>query len=100
MLISSFLNETSLLNLIVFFAIIFQPFLIILTILKSKINKFDIEKIKNLLILIAILNTMIAYYQFFVENLRKDYVTGLFFSLGTGAPVSYTHLTLPTTPYV
>ena len=85
LLISSFLNETSLLNLIVFFAIIFQPFLIILTILKSKINKFDIEKIKNLLILIAILNTMIAYYQFFVENLRKDYVTGLFFSLGTGA---------------
>lgn len=84
LLISSLVNSTSIYNVVVYFLIIFQPFLIILLILELKIDKQNINKIKNLLLLIALINTCLVYYQFFIENLRKDDVTGLFFGLGTG----------------
>lgn len=87
-IISSIYNFVSIYNFIIYSLIILEPFLVIIIILSLKLKDNEIKRLTNVLILFAVINTLVAYIQYFILGYRVDYVQGIFLGLGTAAHTS------------
>jgi len=87
-IVSTLYNKISKFNFIVYTLIILEPFFYYIFLIRVRLTLIDQKFIKKIIILLSSLNTLICYIQYFIFNLKHDYVQGLFINLGAGHHVA------------
>lgn len=83
LLISSIFNNASIYNYIADTVIVLEPIIVLLIISSLSLTDNNINNLKKILLFFALINTLFAYYQYYIQGLRADDVHGIFINLGT-----------------
>ena len=85
---SALVNEAGLLNVILDFILLAEPFLFLILITSSPWSKAGIKALRKSLLIIVGIHIAMSYFQFLILGARADYVQGLFLNMIAGCHVS------------
>ena len=85
MLMSALVNRASIVNVILDFSLVAEPFLMLLAIISIPLSGSSLKTTRNALISFAFFNLVISFIQYVVNKGNPDLVQGVFFSLAGGS---------------
>lgn len=86
--ISASLNGAGIVNIILSYLLLTQPFFLFLIMTWRKWTLMEVHGFKRLLLLIAISHIILSYFQALLLGLSGDFVRGLFIGMGAGGHVA------------
>jgi len=84
-LISALVNEAGLINIILDFLLIAEPFMLLIAMTSTRWRQSNVEGFRFWLIVIIVVHVLFAYYQRIVFGYTDDDVEGLFINMGAGS---------------
>jgi hypothetical protein len=85
---SAFLNGAGLVNAVLDFLLLAEPFLLLLLLTSSAMPPTQLRRFRRSLLSIASIHVALVYYQYFALGLRTDDVKGVFLAQGAGHHVA------------
>jgi hypothetical protein len=85
---SAFLNGAGLINAVLSFLLLVEPFLLLLLLTHRGLRRDQYDLFRRVVLLIASLHVAMAYYQYFGLGLTDDHVKGVFLAQGAGHHVA------------
>jgi len=83
-LVSALLNGAGIINVILDFLLLGEPFMLLLALTGVPMLEKSINRLKRWLIYFASTHIVFAYFQYFVQGERDDDVKGIFLKMGAG----------------
>lgn len=83
---SAYLNNAGLINIVIDFLLLAEPFMLLIAIIGIHMSSADVEKIRFWVMVFAFANLLLALVQYFVLGLRfnPDDIKGVFLNQGAG----------------
>ena len=85
-LFSALVNSAGVINVVLDFLLLSEPFLLLIAIISIPMARSSIERFQFWLMLFVFIHIVFAYFQFFVLNLGHDpdNIKGIFLNMGAG----------------
>lgn len=87
-IVSAFINSAGAINIVLDYLLLIEPFLLLLAIISTRWSYSSTRYFSFWLLLFAVVNVALAFFQYFVLGFRGDKVTGLFLDMSAGAHVA------------
>ena len=83
---SALVNSAGVINVILDFLLLAEPFMLLIAIVSTQMSQASIERFRFWLMLFAFIHILFAYFQFFVLGLEydADQIKGVFLKMGAG----------------